>query len=179
MQCVATTLNKSTPPQILPVTALPQSTLLQPPREQVAISTSAVASPPPDSPLLTPGEANPQLLPRLDARLQVRRRPNSYDRCRLQLNLPKESNKEIGEPTTKIAKATKAKSAPIKQHQILSAPLRLGCNGQKGRSRIAGYEFDGTSFNWLYTKVAEYPCLPPPSSYKSKCQCSQHVKLQK
>jgi hypothetical protein len=71
--------------------------------------------------------------------------------------LPKESNKEISEPTTKVSKATKAKNAPIKHHQNRSAPLRIGCYGQQGRSHIAGYSFDGTSLKWLYNKDAEYP----------------------
>jgi hypothetical protein len=62
MQRVASAIDASTPPQILPVAPPPLSTPSQPPREQIAASIPAVASPPPSTPFLTPREATPQPL---------------------------------------------------------------------------------------------------------------------
>ena len=169
MQQDATALDDSTPPQVLPVAHPPLSTPLKPPREQVATPLPVVVSAPPITPLLTPREVTPQPSAPIDVQLATPTPVKLFQSPPTPIRPTKESNKEASEALI-IPKATKAKSTPVKhvprrsiRHR--SAPLRLGYDKQEEHGYIA--EFDGTSLEWLYIKVAECPS-PPPSSYKAR-----------
>jgi hypothetical protein len=169
MQRVASAIDASTPPQVLPVAPPPLSTPLQPPTEQMATPIPAVASPLHPTPLSTPREATPQpsapidLQPPNPTPIKLFQSPPTPTRPVVA------SNREVSKPPI-VPKPAKAKSTPVKHvprrsTRNRSAPLRLRYDGQQGHGgHIA--EFDGTSLQWLYNQVAECPS-PPPSSYKA------------
>jgi hypothetical protein len=168
IQRVASAIDASTPPKILPVAPPPLSTPSQPPREQIAAPIPAFASPPPSTPLLSPRETTPQPLVPTEPRLPTPTPIKLFQSPPTPIQAVVASNKEVSNqpvaPKTAKVKNTPVKHVPRRSTRNRSAPLRLGYDGQQGHGYNA--ELDGTSLEWLYNKVAE--CLsPPPSSYKA------------
>ena len=169
MQRVATAIDASTPPQVLPVAPPPMSTPLQLPREQVATPSPAAAPLSPTTPLLTPREATPQpASPPIDVRPPTPTPIRLFQAPPTPIQPVIEGDKNASEATF-VPKATKAKNTPVKHvprrsARNRSAPQRLGYDGQQGHGYNA--ELDGTSLEWLYNEVAECSS-PPPSSHKA------------
>jgi hypothetical protein len=114
MQRVASAIDASTPPQVLPVAPPPLSTPLQPPREQIATPIPTVVSSPPSTPLLTPREATPQSFAPINPKPLTPTPIKLFQSPPSPIQPVVASNRDVSEPPI-VPKAAKAKSTPVKK----------------------------------------------------------------
>jgi hypothetical protein len=113
IQRVASAIDASTPPQVLPVAPPPLSTPLQPQREQISTPIPAVVSLPPPTPLLPPREATPQSFAPIDPQPPTPTPIKLFQSPLTPIQPVVASNREVSEPPI-VPKAAKAKSTPGK-----------------------------------------------------------------